>query len=63
MFNQYKPSYSFSAYANRPLAGQLAKIVQENPGCTLIIEGELRTFYSKRTKFYQTTILITKIIN
>lgn len=63
VFNKFKSVNSFSAYANRPLAGQLAKIVEANPGCTVYIEGKLRTYFSKKDSQYHTTILIEKLSN
>jgi len=63
VFNKFKSSNSFSAYANRPLAGQIAKIVEENPGCTVVIQGKLRTYKNKKDNTYHTTILIEKLIN
>jgi len=58
----YKSSNSFSAYANRPLAAQIAKIVEENPQCRVLIEGKLRTYKNKKDGTYHTTILIEKLL-
>lgn len=63
VFNKFKSVNSFSAYANRPLASQLAKIIEANPNCRVIIEGKLRTYYSKKDKTFHTTILIEKLVN
>ena len=63
IFNKFRSVNSFSAYANRPLAAQLAKIVESNPQCRIIIEGKLRTYYSKKDGLYHTTILIEKLVN
>lgn len=63
VFNKFKSVNSFSAYANRPLASKIAKIVEANPGCTVFIEGKLRTFYNKNTNLFRTTILIEKLVN
>lgn len=63
IFNKFKSVNSFSAYANRPLAGQLAKIIEANPNCKIIIEGKLRTYYSKKDNLFHTTILIEKLVS
>lgn len=63
VFNKFKSVNSFSAYANRPLAAQLAKIIEANPNCRVIIEGKLRTYYSKKDNLFHTTILIEKLVN
>jgi len=60
MFNDYEHRSYFSAYANRPLAAQLAKTVQEDPNCHLYIEGKLRTFFSTKDNLYHMTVLIEK---
>lgn len=60
VFNKFRSVNSFSAYANRPLAGEIAKVVEAEPNCRIYIEGKLRTYYSKKDKLFHTTILIEK---
>ena len=63
VFNKFKSINSFNAYANQPLAKQLANIVENNPNCVIIIEGKLRQYFSKKDNLFHTTILINKLIN
>ena len=63
IFNKFTSISSFNAYANQPLAQQVANIVENNPYCIIIIEGKLRQYFSKKDNLFHTTILIDKIIN
>lgn len=63
VFNKYRDISIFQAFANRPLAGELAKIVEANPECRIMIEGKLKTYYSKNDGLYHTTVHIEKLLN
>lgn len=52
----------FNLYANRPLALELASIVEKNPNALITVEGELNVYYSQKTKDYKTTICVNKIL-
>lgn len=62
-FGEFAWSSYFSLYANKPLANQLAKLVEENPNVHITIEGRLRTYLSKKNNEWKTTILIEKILD
>lgn len=53
----------FSLYANKPLAEKIAEIVEKNPHAHILVEGTLRTYHSKKTGEWKTTILIQKILD
>ncbi len=61
-FGQFSWSSYFSCYCNNPLATQLAKLVDENSDLHITVEGRLRTYHSKKTNEWKTTILIEKIL-
>lgn len=63
VFNKFKAVSSFNAYANHPLAQQLANVIENNNNCSIIIEGKLRQYFSKKDNLFHTTILIEKLIN
>ncbi len=62
-FGEFAWSSYFSLYANKPLANQLAKLVEENPNVHITVEGRLRTYHSKKSNEWKTTILIEKILD
>jgi hypothetical protein len=44
------------------LADQLAKIVEKNPNANIMVEGQLRTYHSKKTGEWKISIQVEKII-
>lgn len=48
-FGEFTWSSFFSLYANKPLANQLANLIEKNPNLHITIEGRLRTYLSKKT--------------
>lgn len=59
----YKWADMYSVYALSPISKTLAKIVENNPNCHVVIEGELRTHYSEKKKVSITSILVNKILD
>jgi hypothetical protein len=47
--NQFTWANYFPLYANQPLAKDLAAIVEKNPNAHIVVEGQLRTYHSKKT--------------
>ncbi|MDR0985983.1 MAG: DUF3217 domain-containing protein [Mycoplasmataceae bacterium] len=52
----------FSLYANQPLAKELADIVEKNANAHIAVEGQLRTYHSKKTNDWKVSIQVDKII-
>ncbi len=53
----------YSVYALAPISKTLANIVEKNPNTHVVIEGELRTHYSKKKKDSITSILVNKVMD
>jgi hypothetical protein len=49
-------------YANQPLAKELANIIEKNPSAIITVEGQLRTYFSKKTNEWKISIQVEKII-
>lgn len=62
-FNKFKTANYFSLYANHPLAKTLSETVEKNPATHIVVEGELKTYYSKKVRDWKVSILITKILS
>jgi hypothetical protein len=60
--NNFTWANYFPLYANHPLADQLAKIVDTNPNAYILVEGQLRTYHSKKTGEWKISIQVDKII-
>jgi neutral trehalase len=60
--NNFTWANYFPLYANRPLADQLAKIVEKNANAYIMVEGQLRTYHSKKTGEWKISIQVEKII-
>jgi hypothetical protein len=60
--NKFTWSNYFPLYANQPLAKDLAAIVEKNPNANITVEGQLRTYHSKKTNEWKISIQVEKII-
>ncbi|MDR1991867.1 MAG: DUF3217 domain-containing protein [Mycoplasmataceae bacterium] len=60
--NQFTWANYFPLYANQPLAKDLAAIVEKNPNANITVEGQLRTYHSKKTNEWKISIQVEKII-
>jgi hypothetical protein len=52
----------FPLYANKPIANELADLVKQNNHVHITIEGQLKTYMSKKTKEWKISIQINKIL-
>ncbi|MDR1234834.1 MAG: DUF3217 domain-containing protein [Mycoplasmataceae bacterium] len=60
--NKFTWANYFPLYANHPLAKDLAAIVEKNPNAHITVEGQLRTYHSKKTNEWKISIQVEKII-